>query len=102
MYTVNITFRVPHHLLDEWRSWMHDEWQPKVSQISPGSAFRLHRLLRHDDEHGTTIVFQLFLASRALLNSYLESKEAPLHQLMTDKWGENILFFQTILEQWDQ
>ena len=99
MYTVNITFKVPHDLYGEWIEWMQKEWQPKASESCAASGFQLLKLLGHDDEHGATVVFQMHLPSRALLNSYHEVREGALQQLMKDKWGNNILSFQTVLEQ---
>ncbi len=101
MYTINITFKVPLEIYDEWLSWMQRSWQPLLSETIDNTGFQTHRLLGHDDEHGITTVFQLQLPSRAILNQYLENKEAALQQHIIDKWGENVLFFRTILERLD-
>ncbi len=80
---------------------MQQSWQPEISESIDGADFQMHRLLGHDDKHGTTAIFQLYLPSRALLNQYLENRETTLQQHIIDKWGENILFFRTILERLD-
>lgn len=99
MYIVNITFKVPHELYDEWLTWMQSTWRSYIVESSEKTVHQLHRLLGHDDEHGITMVFQLHFASRALLDNYLGNREAAIHQSLRDKWGESVLFFQTVLER---
>lgn len=101
MYTINITFKVPHDIYDEWIIWMQQTWQPKIFESIDEADLQIHKLLGHDDEHGATAVCQLRLSSRAMLNQYLENKEAYLQQYIVDKWGESVLFFRTILERID-
>ncbi len=99
MYTVNITFKVDHQVFDEWLLWMQNTWIPLVTSLNGKGETSLSKLLGHDDEGGVTLVFQLFLPSRGLLNSYLEIRQSKLHNLIAEKWGEDVLFFQTVLER---
>lgn len=99
MYTVNITFKVSHTVYDAWLAWMQETWIPMLFPGDDKADHRLSRLLGHPDEDGVTVVFQMFLPSRGFLNQYLEIRQQKLHKNISDKWGEHVLFFQTVLEE---
>lgn len=101
MYTVNLTFKVPTRLVDEWLTWMQKTWQPDLIDTCAAEGTQLFRLLGHDDEHGSTLIYQLFLPSKALLNRYFENHQDGFHQHIREKWGDDVLFFQTVLERID-
>lgn len=101
MYTINITFKTDHDSYEEWLTWMNREWLPQMRESCDGAAFQLHKLLGHDDEEGTTSVLQIYIPSRAILNSYLINKQNSLQQQIAQRWGTKVLFFQTILEKID-
>lgn len=99
MYTVNITFKIAHKVLDSWIVWMKKEWIPMLVKNDEKVNYRINKLLGHDDEDGVTVVFQLSLPSRGYLNRYLELHQAAFHKDISEKWGEDVLFFQTLLEE---
>lgn len=100
MYSINYSFKIDHSVLDDFLSWLQDDFIQKVINENHFSGHHLFKLLGHDDEHGTTMVIQFQADSRAILNAFIQ-KQQQVNNLLAENWQERVLFFHTILERID-
>lgn len=99
MYTVNITFKVEHPQFESWKEWMNKEFSNEFFSACKPVFRQLHQLLGHDDVHGTTAVLQIGFDSEELLGNYLTLCQGVMAEKIVERWGETVLFFQTILKK---
>lgn len=101
MYTINFSFKIEHEIFDDFQEWLQNDFISETIKENHFSGFHLFKLLGHDDEHGKTLVLQLIVSSRAILNSFIENRESALKNHIVEKWGDHVMFFQSVLERVD-
>lgn len=99
MYTLNITFKVDYTIESDWLDWMQDGFLTEFALACGYDDFRLHSLVGHDDEDGRTFVLQMYIPEAEALDQYLEKQQQSVHQRIVTRWGDRVLFFQTVLKR---
>lgn len=98
MYTLNITTKVQHDIIDDWIQWQKTNNIPNFMDTGLFENFKFCSLLHHDDEEGKTFVLQFSISSWDKYESFLEIYDAEFRQKAFEKWGDAFLAFRTVLE----
>lgn len=95
-YICNITFvsnsTIAHLALD----FLRDTFMPAVN-IPPASSPRLTRVRQNSDE-AVSYAMEMKLSSFRELKEWRDSTLAPALAALSQRWGENLMYFETILE----
>ncbi|MDP4283277.1 MAG: DUF4286 family protein [Bacteroidota bacterium] len=101
MFIYNITSKVDHAVLDEWLQWQKEIYIPGAMETGFFYEHRFYQLLEHDDEDGKTFVVQFLAKSRNDCDKYLQSIAPFLNKKSFEKWGDYVVYFQTLLQNVD-
>ncbi len=99
MFTINISFKVEHSAVEDWKEWIKQKALPQIIQNTDAENWQLHALLGHGDEHGETFVVQFLITDKDRLNNYLQNYQQRLHAAIRGEWGDKVLFFETVLQK---
>lgn len=98
MFIHNVTTNVSWNVHEAWLAWMQQEHMPAILATNCFVEYRLLKLHGQDETEGPTYVAQYYAESKALYNRYLELYANDFRKEITEKWGENIYAFRTLLE----
>lgn len=99
MHTINLSFKVEKEVVPTWKKWMDSDAIPYLASRINGSSGKLHELMGHNDEYGETYVLQIHLPSQTNLEDYLKNHQKNFHEFIFTRWGESVLFFETVLKE---
>ena len=97
MLLYNITYAVPHPLKHEWLDWMNTIHIPEILSTGCFQRHHLLQLLEVDETEFSTYALQLFTENETEYRRYTEKFAPQLRQHSTNKWGENVLGFSTLM-----
>lgn len=98
MFIYNVTTNVSWAIYDDWLEWMRQEHMPDVLKTGCFINYQLLKLHEQDETEGPIYVAQYFAESKALYNRYIELYANDFRKVISEKWGENIYAFRTLLE----
>ena len=98
MLLYNVTIKVENNIADAWLQWMKEEQIPDVINTGCFTKATLCKLLEVDDEDGPTYTVQYHAASKADYNRYIEKHASMMRKKVTDKWGNNIAIFRSLMQ----
>lgn len=98
MLIYNVTTSVSHTVHESWLQWMLDEHLPEVLGTGCFEKHQLVRLVDIDETEGPTYAVQYYTQSRARYNQYQELYGNELRRKTTDRWGNSIISFRTLME----
>tara|TARA_Y100000389_G_C17454676_1_gene517284 strand:- start:2422 stop:2733 length:312 start_codon:yes stop_codon:yes gene_type:complete len=97
MIIYNITSQVAPEVQENWLEWMQTYYIPRVLSIDLFEDITIFKVSM-DQPMDPTFATQYKAASKEILQRYLNT-EAPHHKKeMQDKFGEQVLSFETHLE----
>jgi len=98
MLIYNVTTSVSHAVHESWLQWMLDEHLPEVLGTGCFEKHQLVRLLDVDEADGPTYAIQYYALSLARYNQYQELYGNAFRKKISDRWGNNITSFKTLME----
>ena len=98
MLLYNVTIKAENNIADAWLQWMKDEHIPDVINTGCFTKATLCKLLEVDDEDGPTYTVQYHAASKVDYSRYIEKYAPLMRKKVTDKWGNNIVAFRSLME----
>jgi len=98
MFIYNVTTHVHHTIHQQWLQWMQEKHIPNVMATECFSKHQFVRVLETDETEGVTYAIQYFAESKALYNRYIEKFATTLRKETTDKWGNQIIAFRTLMQ----
>ena len=98
MFIYNITSKVDHAILDEWLQWQKELHIPEIMATGLFYEHRFYQLLEQNEEEGKTFVVQFLANSKSDYDTYLQHFASKLQRKATEKWGDQVIFFQTVLQ----
>jgi hypothetical protein len=98
MILFNTTFNIDSSIESEWIIWARDVYF--TSALDSGFVRKHHLLsLRYETENsGSTYSLQLFFESDIHFEEYLKKHEASVMEDLSRRFGNNVVYFQTILD----
>ena len=97
MIIYNITYAVPHQIREGWLEWMTTEHIPEIFATACFQRHSLLQLLEVDESEFRTYALQLHATEESDYRAYLQQFASELHKRATDKWGEQVLGFRTLM-----
>jgi len=98
MYIYNITTNVEWSIHEAWLQWMLDIHIPEVLGTGCFSEHKFVRLLGIDETDGPTYAVQYYAETRSDYNRYAELYSASLMRYATERWGDKIITFGTLMQ----
>ncbi|MEM7108162.1 MAG: DUF4286 family protein [Bacteroidota bacterium] len=99
MVLYNVTVGVDKDIELEWLSWMKNEHIPEVMETGKFTAYKIFKVLGHDDPATTSYSVQYFSSSITLVNDYLMNDAPQLIQKHQLKYKDRHVAFRTLLEE---
>lgn len=99
MYVLNITSKVDHAIIKEWTVWQKEIYLPELVARHCFSNFHFFKLMDHDDNEGEIFISQLEFSSLEEYQLFLKEYDENWRKKVTDKWGEAVLSFRTVLKR---
>jgi len=91
MIVYNVTFSVDQEIADEWLSWMKNKHVPELLKAGTFQAYKILKVLSHDDEKTFSFAVQLYSTSIEKVEQYHHSSPHP--------FGDKVVGFPTLLEE---
>ncbi|MFM8588435.1 MAG: DUF4286 family protein [Bacteroidota bacterium] len=98
MYLYNITYLVSHPINQAWLEWMKQEHVPSMLSSGLFTHHRIMRLMEVDQAEGITYAFQFYSESLSNYKKYITDFAPALRQKAQEKWGDQVMGFQTLME----
>ncbi len=99
MVIYNVTVNVEENIAQEWLEWMKNVHIPQMMITGKFQGHRILRIVsRSEGEAGQTFAIQYFCENLKKLQEYEAHFSQKLRQEHTDKYGDKVMAFRTILE----
>jgi len=101
MIVYNTTFHIEDSILEECVSYLKRDYIPKA--ISSGFLFKpcFRKILHTLTEEGSSFSIQFHVKNAETLNHWLQTEGSILNKELTDRFGDRIAGFTTLLEELD-
>jgi hypothetical protein len=96
---INQTFLIDDGVLSEWLDWTKLVYIPEVISSGFFSNHRIFKIHEGGSEEGSTFSFQFLIHSNKYLPEIRQNFDSKYEPLLTNTFGEKVLFFRTILEE---
>lgn len=97
MILYNITYLVPHEIVEKWLSWMKEKHIPSMMETKLFEKNMLLQLINVDEQDGLTYALQLYANSQTEYDEYEKKFSPELHLRASEEWGEQVLSFRTLM-----
>jgi hypothetical protein len=101
MIIYNVTLKVDHSVAADWQQWMKSTHIGEMMATGLFHDSRFCRLLEQDESDGLTFVVQYHCNSMEDYQKYLDHHAAAMRQKGTDRFGDKVLAFRTLMETLD-
>lgn len=98
MLIYNITFLVADTSLSRWLSWVKNQHIPNMLSSGSMSKPQLAKILNENGQEGTSFSVQFHVGNMAILEEWHQKHAQALQQECSRLFGEEVLFFATVLE----
>jgi hypothetical protein len=98
MIIYNVTIKVENSIADAWLLWMKKEHIEDVMNTGCFTKATMLRLIEVDDSDGPTYAIQYQAESKADYNRYIQIHADGMRKKVTDKWGNHLVAFRSVLE----
>ncbi len=99
MIVYNITFHIDDSVLENYLSFLKDEYIPRATLS--GSFFnpRLCKILSSSGDGSSSYSLQFNVENHDILNHWRENEEILLHNQIVNRFADKVLGFVTLLEE---
>ena len=104
MIIYNTTFHIDQQAIAECLDFLKKEFIPAAARSGFLQAPRLRHILPYEEGEGESYEVQFMVKNIETLNYWLEKEGAALHRQLTDKFGQQVVGFSTLLEEiaWEE
>src|SRR5690554_236057 len=101
MILYNLTIHIAAEKEKDFVKWMKEVHIPEVMATGLFEESKFFKLLLEVEEGGINYSTQYFTASLENFHNYQEHFAAGIHEKLKEKFGEQLVFFGSLLEQID-
>jgi hypothetical protein len=98
MYIYNTTFCLEDSALDDWKSWLDEQYIPMMTADGSFSDVRIFRVLTENAGDSFSISVQFSVEALVNVQRWQKEKEQQLALDITRRFGTKVLYFSTVLE----
>lgn len=101
MIIYNTTFHVEHEILEECLQYLKKLYIPKAAESGFLHNPCLWKVLYTRQEEGTSFSVQFHVKNMDTLNYWIEKEGSSLHKDLSERFGNKVVGFSTLLEEID-
>ena len=98
MLIFNTTYKVATHRNDEWFKWMNESHIPFMLDSDIFSKPQIAKVVGSEDEGGLSFSVQFNVADMNTLMGWHKKNSTVFHRNCSVKFGNEVVFFSTVLE----
>ena len=98
MLILNITSKVAHHIVQDWKEWILAVWMPRMMGTGLFSDCRFCKLNDNDDDEGMMFVVQLYCDAIEHYDTFLKEHDDTIRQESYARFGDAFISFRTVME----
>lgn len=98
MIIFNTTYHVDNLVLDEFISFLRNEFIPEATNGGEMIHPRLAKILSHQEE-GTSLALQFEVAAPEKLDDWYDQAGDDLNERMVARFGSKVVGFSTLMEE---
>jgi len=95
----NITYNVDESVLEEWLSWMKSEFIPKLLATKYFESANMVKILVEEEMGGVSYAVMYKSKNLETLEDFVVEQSAKFNKELSDKFGQKVLTFMTLLEE---
>ena len=94
----NVTTQVERQIAKDWLHWIREEHIPDIIATGCFIHATVLQLIEVDEEQGPTFAIQYHADSKAFYNRYIEIFAEEMRKRETEKWGNHVIAFRSVLQ----
>jgi hypothetical protein len=98
MLILNITSKVAHAIVPEWKEWTQTVWMSRMMGTGLFSDCRFCKLHDNDDEEGLMFVLQLTCDAKENYDTFLKEHDDAIRLEAYAQFGDAFISFRTVME----
>lgn len=104
MIVYNITFHIENEVLNQALAFLKKSYIPRLAESGFFLSPCLRRILHTAEEEGVSYAVQFHVKNIETLNYWLTHEGKGIHKELTDRFGDKMTGFSTLLEEidWEQ
>jgi len=95
----NITYNVDESVLQDWLIWMKSEYIPSLVATNYFESANMVKILVEEEMGGESYAVMYKSSNLELLEDFVVNKSAEFNKILSDKFGQKVLTFMTLLEE---
>jgi hypothetical protein len=95
----NITYNVDESILEEWLTWMKNEFIPKHTATKYFESANMVQVLVEEEMGGVSFAVMYKSTNLELLEDFVANHSGEFNKELSDKFGQKVLTFMTLLEE---
>ena len=95
----NITYSVDESIHDEWLKWMKEVFIPQIIDSKHFESANMVKILVEEEMGGISYAVMYRSTSLEQLENFVMNDSQKFNKKLSDKFGQKVLTFMTILEE---
>ena len=95
----NVTNNIDETIEYEWLSWMKQDYIPELLSGEYFESIKLLKVLVEEEMGGQTYAIMHKCKNIEVLEDYVQNHSHKLNKIMSDKFGQKVVSFVTLLEE---
>ena len=98
MYIYNTTFCLEDNVLDDWKTWLYEEYIPMMTENGIFFDPKIYRILTENAGDALSISVQFSVEALVGVQRWRKENEPFMATSVTRLFGTKVLYFSTVLE----
>lgn len=99
MIVYNVTSAIDEDIEQDWLKWMREHHMPEVMATRQFVDCRLYKVLARQEPGTVTYSAQYLALNMEDVDSYVEKFAPGLRSHVSDRYGDKVVSFRTLLEE---
>jgi len=95
----NITFNVDDSIVEQWKKWMKEDYLPLMAESKNIDSIKLLNILVEEEMGGQSFALMFESSDLEKTESFAKTNISELHRIMSEKFGQKVVYFNTLLEE---
>lgn len=101
MIIYNTTFHIEKEIVESCLTYLKEEYIPKAAESGFLHSPRLMRVMNTSEDEGVSFSVQFHVKNVDTLNYWLQKEGAMMHKALSNRFGQKLAGFSTLLEEID-
>lgn len=95
----NVTYNVDETVVEDWKKWMKESYIPQLVTTDYFISIKMLKILVEEEMGGQSFAVMYKCANLDVLEAFMENYSAELNKIMSEKFGQKVVSFMTLLEE---